>query len=207
MIKLLGSLDKKKHYYVGVSGGVDSMAAFHFLKQMKYNVQPLFFNHQTPTSEEAQRFLLRQPIHCQPSSEEPLGPCPKGKSQEEHWRDKRYAFFHLFEKSTEIIVAHHLDDVVETWVWGSLHGQPKIIPYRNRNVIRPFLTTPKARLMAWATKYQVPYLDDPSNFDTRYQRNYIRHVMMPQVLQINPGIGSMLRKKVLARGTEDDSQR
>ena len=38
MIRLLGKLDKTKRYWVGVSGGVDSMAAFHFLRQMKYHV-------------------------------------------------------------------------------------------------------------------------------------------------------------------------
>lgn len=204
MIKLLGSLDKKQRYWVGVSGGVDSMAAYHFLKQMKYIVQPIFFHHGTPNSDEAQRFLLRRLDSVQPTPSPQDRSIPKNKSKEEHWRDERYKFFKTL--ATPVIVAHHLDDAIETWVWSSLHGQSKLIPYRHGNVIRPFLATPKAELLRWAERHEVPWIDDESNLDTSYQRNYIRRIMMPQVLRINPGIAKTIRKKLLARGVDTSGE-
>lgn len=204
MIKLLGSLDKKQRYWVGVSGGPDSMAAYHFLKKMKYLVQPIFFHHGSPACDEASRFVLRTLDMVQPTPEPQDRSIPKGKSREEHWRDERYKFFKSLH--SPVIVAHHLDDAVETWIWGCLHGQPQLIPYRHANVIRPFLATPKAELLRWAETYRVPWIDDHTNADTSYQRNYIRRIMMPHVLRINPGISKTIRKKLLARGVDTSQE-
>lgn len=193
MIRLLEKLDKTKPYYLGLSGGADSMGAYHFLKQMKYKVDPLFFNHCTEACSQAEKFLGFR-------SAKIAGTKPAKMSKEEWWREDRYKFFHKMDR--EVIVAHHLDDVVETWVWSSLHGQSKLIPYRNGNVIRPFLATPKSELVNWCKRHRVKWIEDFTNLDINHQRNYIRHTMMPHILKINPGIGSMLRKKLLARSID-----
>jgi tRNA(Ile)-lysidine synthase len=44
--------------------------------------------------------------------------------------------------------------------------------------------------------HNVPWIEDDSNADTCYARNYIRHEMMPHVLKINPGIHKTIAKKV-----------
>jgi len=95
-----------------------------------------------------------------------------------------------------VVTCHHLDDCVETWVWSSMHGTGKIIPYRRNGVIRPFRTTRKRQLELWAAMHNVPYLEDDSNADVCYTRNYIRHEMMPHVLRVNPGIHKTIAKKV-----------
>jgi tRNA(Ile)-lysidine synthase len=77
-----------------------------------------------------------------------------------------------------------------------MHGQGKIIPYRHHNVIRPFRLTRKRDLEMWANLNSVEYLEDDSNKDTCYTRNYIRHEMMPHVLRVNPGIHKVIAKKV-----------
>ena len=46
----------------------------------------------------------------------------------------------------------------------------------------------------------VPWIEDESNLDTAYTRNYIRNEMMTNVLKVNPGIHKTIAKKV----TEDD---
>jgi tRNA(Ile)-lysidine synthase len=117
-------------------------------------------------------------------------------SQEEYWRSIRYDWL---ERCTErqIVTAHHLDDCVETWVWSSMHGTGKIIPYsRNERVLRPFRGTRKRDLELWANLNNVPYIEDDTNTDTCYTRNYIRHEMMPHVLKVNPGIHKVVAKKV-----------
>ena len=121
---------------------------------------------------------------------------PKEQSQEEFWRNERYKFFYSID--APIITAHHLDDCVETWIWSSMHGEGKIIPYSNRNVIRPFRGTHKRDFQLWADLKNVDYVEDDSNTDTCYTRNYIRHEMMPNVLRVNPGIDKVIAKKVRA---------
>jgi len=42
----------------------------------------------------------------------------------------------------------------------------------------------------------IPWIEDDTNTDTCYTRNYIRHEMLPHVLNVNPGIHKTIAKKV-----------
>ena len=53
---------------------------------------------------------------------------------------------------------------------------------------------------ALAAEVGVPFIEDPSNTDISYMRNYIRHEMMPKVLKVNPGIKKTVRKLMDKRG-------
>ena len=118
-------------------------------------------------------------------------------SWEEFWRVERYKYFKK-HSDRPIVTAHHLNDVVEWWVFTALHGETKIIPYENPdyNIIRPFLLTPKIELIDWCDRKSVPYLVDPSNESRDHMRNVVRHDMMPSILKVNPGVEKVLRKKV-----------
>jgi len=199
MIKLQGKLPRQ--VMVACSGGVDSMAVLDFLKR-KHDVQVYYFNHGTAHGNEAQKFVksycLRNNLlyHIR-KIDNPN--TPKGKSQEEYWREMRYGWMNMLSKYMPVITCHHLDDCVETWVWSSMHGTGKIVPYSNgHGVIRPFRLNRKKELELWCGLNNVPYIEDSSNKDTRYTRNYIRHQMMPHVLQVNPGIYKTIKKKVMA---------
>ena len=193
MIKLQGKLPRE--VYVACSGGVDSMAALDFLSN-NHDVTILFFDHDTPTSREALHFVSVQAKKYDAGFL--YGTISRKKrddeSMEEYWRNERYKFFHSINGT--VVTGHHLDDCVETWVWSSMHGTGKIIPYRNRNVIRPFRGTRKRDFELWADLKNVPHVEDDSNADTCYTRNYIRHEMMPNVLRVNPGIHKVIAKKV-----------
>ena len=197
MIKIQGKIPRK--VYVACSGGVDSMAALDFLKR-NHDVFVLHFNHGTDYGFKALEFVGN---YC---ADNDIGFLTNvtgqerekqaRESQEEYWRSIRYDWL---ERCTErqIVTGHHLDDCVETWVMSSMHGTGKIIPYnRNDRVLRPFRLTRKRDLELWASLNNVPHLEDDSNQDTCYTRNYIRHEMMPNVLQVNPGIHKTIAKKV-----------
>jgi tRNA(Ile)-lysidine synthase len=64
------------------------------------------------------------------------------------------------------------------------------------NVLRPFLTTRKSEFIRWCIHHNVPWIEDHSNMDTKYTRNYIRNEMMPHVLKVNPGIHTLVKKIV-----------
>ena len=194
MIKLQGKLPREVH--VACSGGVDSMAVVDFLRN-NHKVTVVYFDHGTQHSTEAGVFISNYcvdndlPLMYGRISRE----RERNESQEEYWRNERYKFFDTI--NADVITCHHLEDCVETWVWSSMHGEGKIIPYRNKNVIRPFRQTRKRDLQLWAELNNIKHVEDTSNNDTKFIRNYIRHEMMPHVLRVNPGIYKTIKKKVL----------
>ena len=193
MIKLQGKLPR--NLFVACSGGIDSMAALDFLRR-NHEVTVCYFDHGTDHSRRAFDFLVeytaQQGLPLMHSKI--LRDKHKDESWEEFWRNQRYQFLHKLRGP--VVTAHHLDDCVETWVWSSMHGTGKIIPYANKNVIRPFRMTRKRDFQMWADLKNVPHVEDDSNADTCYTRNYIRHEMMPHVLRVNPGIHKTILKKV-----------
>ena len=194
MIKM--SFKVPRRVGVAVSGGCDSMAVLDFLRR-SHEVTALHFNHRTQGSDAATDivydFCKDKGIDyiCQYLSED----CPKGSSLEDFWRRERYKFFETFHDCMDVITCHHLDDAVETWIFSSLNGNPKLIPSKRGMFLRPFLQTRKAVFEDWCFRKNVPYVEDQSNLDTRFTRNFIRHELMPKVLRVNPGIHKVIRKK------------
>lgn len=193
MIKLLVPLPKK--ITIACSGGVDSMAAVDFLSR-KHNITVAFYHHGTKTSDKAIEFVAK---YCSEKNIPVMygmisGEKPKDKSLEEHWRDMRYKF--LSNSPDLVVTAHHLDDAVETYIWGCMHGTPKVPQIYKSNVIRPFLTTHKQELIDWCIRKNVPWIEDKSNNNTDFTRNYIRKELMPHALRVNPGLPKVVRKIV-----------
>lgn len=184
------------------SGGVDSLAVAHFLKRGGKNVTLLHFNHGCEYSDKIEE-------QCRQRAEElglPIvvmkmesGERPKGQSLEDFWRRGRYRALRSYANSVgqKLLTGHHLNDNLENWLWSSMHGEGKLIPHEDATVIRPFLTTDKDEFVSYAERHGLVPVDDPYNDNLHLTRNYIRHVMMPHVLKINPGIKKVIRKKYL----------
>lgn len=117
-------------------------------------------------------------------------------SKEEFWRIERYKFFSNFN-DRPIITCHHLNDQIENWIFTSLHGNGMLIPYRNGNIIRPFLLCKKQDLIEYAkSKNITEWMEDPSNLDNSYMRNYIRNNIVQHALNVNNGLYKTIAKKV-----------
>lgn len=195
MIKIFGKIPME--IAIAVSGGADSMACLDFLRRTR-DVVVLHYNHGTkyaPIAEQCvKEYCAKHDLNLV------IGRCeeemPKGVSAEAWWRDRRYEFFNE-ATSRKIVMAHHLDDVVENWVFTSMNGNPSMIPRVRGNYLRPFLCTRKQDFVDWCERFSVPVVEDPSNSDTKYRRNYIRHELMPHILQINPGIHKTIKKKIM----------
>lgn len=179
------------------------MAALHFLSKRR-NVTAVHFNHGTGAAADEAEALVEG--YCKErglalATGHLTEDCPDSRSREDFWRQQRYEFFENLAltpwyKELPFITCHHLDDVVETWLFTSLHGQGRLIPSRRGRYLRPFLGTRKAVLEDWCLRHDVPYVEDPSNNDTSFMRNYIRHELVPKALRVNPGIHKVMRKKV-----------
>lgn len=194
MLKLLVPLPKI--ITIACSGGVDSMAVVDFLSR-KHDVTVAFFHHGTKTSDDAMEFVSK---YCTDKNIPVLFGMiqnklkPSDMSQEEYWRVMRYEF--LINCGDAVVTAHHLDDCVETYLWGCLNGTPKVPSIHKANVVRPFLTTPKQEFIDWCIRKNVPWIEDETNKDTAYIRNYIRKELMPHALQVNPGLHKVVKKIV-----------
>lgn len=180
--------------YVAVSGGIDSMVLFDFVK--RHNKTILHFNHGTEfgakASEFVQDYAYQNKINIRAAKI--FGSKTKSESWEEYWRNKRYRFFSQFDDG-KIALAHHLDDAVETYLFNMIHGNDWLMPASRGNIVRPFITTRKNQIIKWANDHGVNYLDDPSNCDDKFSRSIIRNQMMDQVMKINPGIHKVVAKK------------
>jgi tRNA(Ile)-lysidine synthase len=192
MIKITVPLPK--NITIACSGGVDSMAVVDFLSR-KHKVTIAHFNHKTQHGEKASEFVSR---YCGDNNIPMLYGLPRSQkgnkeSQEEYWRRERYEFL---SDLGPVITCHHLDDCVETYIWSSLHGTPKVIPLTRNNVLRPFLTTRKQDFVYWCESRNVPWIEDESNKNSRYTRNYIRNELMPHALHVNPGLHTLVKKIV-----------
>jgi len=196
-MKILGNIPPA--LTVALSGGVDSMVLLDFvLNGGRRSVKLAYFHHGTAHAEDALKFVtdlsktLKIDLTVGRLEEQP----PNGVSMEEFWRNARYKF--LDSLPGPIALAHHLDDVIETWIFSALHGRPKLIPYRRNACFRPFLTVKKSEILEWAKKNRVPYIEDPSNANANcgYVRNHIRHNIVPEALKVNPGLHKVMRRLV-----------
>lgn len=193
MINLLGVLPPK--CIVAFSGGVDSVAIVNFLLNGRKEVDLAFFHHGTETSKKAYNFVVKFAIKQKLNIH--IGNISRTRlsheSPEEFWRNERHKFFAKFK--LPVITAHHLDDAIETWIFSSLHGNSKLIPYANGNIIRPFLKTPKKELVLWCKRKKLEWVEDESNNNISYMRNLIRHKIVPEALKVNPGLHKVIKKK------------
>lgn len=195
-MKLLGKIPNKVN--IAFSGGIDSVAITHFLMQSSRDITLYYFNHGTAHGLEAESFCRNFAIECGlPIHIDNILDYRHKKddeSKEEYWRMCRYEF--LNTHTEPMITCHHLDDEVETWLFSSLHNYPKLIPYRRNHIIRPFLLNRKDELAEYVHKHDLVWIQDYSNYDITYPRNRLRHVVLPELLKINPGLYRVIARKV-----------
>ena len=194
MIRILNKIPNK--VTIACSGGPDSMAALDFLRRGRREVRAAYFNHGTSHGEFA---FDKVKSYCAYHDIELLSARIKRErhpeeSLEEYWRNERKKFLNSIDG--DVITAHTLDDCIEWWIFTSLHGNPRLIPYKNENIIRPFLVTQKQNLINWCERKNVSYVVDPGNTNLRFARSRIRNQIIPEALYINPGLCKVLKKKI-----------
>ncbi len=111
-----------------------------------------------------------------------------GEGLEAAARKARYAAFENALREHEILItAHHRDDQAETFLLRALRGSgpdglAAMRPWRKFAAgrhWRPLLETPRGDLLAYAQLHGLSWLDDPSNEDTRHDRNFLRQRILP----------------------------
>lgn len=193
-------------YWIAVSGGVDSMSVLHWLNVDKPDRKDallgvLHINHNTgdfaDNAEKMVRaFCKRNGFRCTVSLV--TGEPPPGQSREEWWRNERYDYFdNRVVGDDPIILGHHFDDCLEEYIMCTMvRGFQGTIPYSHGRCIRPFRLWKRKDICDYARKNAVSYVNDPSNLNTAFKRNYIRSNIVPSVLSINPGVYNIVEKMI-----------
>lgn len=180
-----------------LSGGRDSVALLHFLKERNFHLAAAHFDHHLRSnSTEDREFcekLCREWRIPYYSGEGDVGALPG--NTEANARSARYAFL---EETAErigaavIVTAHNADDELETVLLHltrgcGLNGLTGIRPRLGR-VVRPMLQVPRAVIDAYVEENRLPFVEDATNADTTYARNRIRHQVVPVLKSINPRV-------------------
>ncbi len=99
-----------------------------------------------------------------------------------------------------ILTAHHLDDSLETFLINFTRGTGLEgltgIPEQNDKIIRPLLIFSREEIMTFAKENKVPWREDSSNATDKYWRNKIRHVVIPVLKELNPGLLSSFENTI-----------
>lgn len=108
-------------------------------------------------------------------------------------RDLRYAWFEELRLQLQydyLAVAHHRDDLIETMLINLSRGTGirglSGIQAKNGVIVRPLLFASREEILAYADANKLPYKHDSSNDELVYQRNVIRHQIIPLFETLNP---------------------
>lgn len=101
-----------------------------------------------------------------------------------------------------ILTAQHQNDQAETLLLQLLRGagpkglagMAKITQLGNAQLVRPFLAVSQTDIVAYARRHDLKWIDDPSNVETRWARNYIRHDLWPSIEQRWPAAAKTLSR-------------
>ncbi|MDF2191425.1 tRNA lysidine(34) synthetase TilS [Paraflavitalea sp. CAU 1676] len=120
-------------------------------------------------------------------------------------RELRYAWFRSLvavESSNLscIVTAHHLDDNIETVLMNffkgtGIAGMRGILP-KQAMVVRPLLFATKEELVEFARQEQLTWVEDSSNAQDKYSRNYLRHQVAPLLQKIYPEVMTNLADNI-----------
>jgi tRNA(Ile)-lysidine synthase len=181
---------------VAYSGGLDSTvllhAARHLLQGQPTGLRAIHVNHGIEIAADQWQ------AHCQASCEQwqiPLD-CSKlnlGKgSSEDEARQARYAVFaEQLGEGELLLLAQHLDDQLETLLLrlcrgsgvAGLAGMPGQRRLGRGRLLRPWLDKPRTALEGYAREQALEWIEDQSNADSGYDRNYCRREVLPRLEQ------------------------
>jgi len=195
-------LNPQQKYLLAISGGVDSvvMADLFHQSAFRFDFVHCNFRLRGGDSDKDEAFVqaLAQSygVDCIVKSFDTQMYASEQKiSIQMAARDLRYTWFeHILQdhQYPGIATAHHKNDVLETMVFNlakgtGLSGLRGMRPWQGQ-IFRPLLFCDKQQIQEYAQQRGLKWREDSSNAEAKYQRNFIRHKVIPLLEQINPSL-------------------
>jgi tRNA(Ile)-lysidine synthase len=200
--------DPAQKVLLAVSGGIDSMVLLHLFEKSEfdYGIVHCNFNLRGEESDKDEEFVKKHVLeHGVPAffesfeTKEYAQLC--GISIEMAARDLRYEYFERIRSKNKydfIATAHHQDDLIETFFL-NLSRKTGIkgltgIKDKTCKIIRPLLWVGRKEIEQFAAENYIDFREDSSNNEVVYQRNFLRHKILPLFSELNPAF----KKNLLA---------
>lgn len=214
-----------KYVIVGFSGGADSSLLLEYFVSRRDSedfpeIRAVHVNHMLrgAESDSDEEFCRRRcgelgvPLEVK-RIDVPAMMAESGLGCEECARNARYAVFDEVRRSLDgdsvIATAHNADDNLETVLFnlargGGATGLSGIAPVREDGVIRPILGLGGEEIRQACRELGIPFVTDSTNLDEGYTRNFIRHLVVPRLKEVNPGAAdASVRAGISLREDED----
>ena len=201
--KLKNWVQPGRRLTLALSGGADSVVLLDILAQLRisqyFSLSAIHVNHQiSPNAAGWAEFCAQLCVGYKIPFQAVTVDIKRqpGESLEALARDARYQVFS--ELNTDFVVlAQHLDDQAETLLLQLLRGAGAKglsamgeLQARGEGqgaIIRPLLDVPRRTILDYAAQRGLDWVEDESNADIAYDRNYLRHQVMPLLEQRFPG--------------------
>ncbi len=188
LTRLIGT--EKAKFIVGVSGGRDSMALLTAMVQLGLDVTAIHINYQlreesslldeTYVNDYCTQLMCPLIIHRVEKESN------SGNTQD--WARKiRFDFFEKVQHEINadwIVLAHHLQDLQESqWLKFLRHSIEGLqgMEEKSGRLIRPMLHINRTEIENFVQENKIPFRDDQSNFENKYNRNWLRNAFIPEI--------------------------
>lgn len=196
---ILDSFPQAKKMWIACSGGMDSCVLLHLIHSHKQKIkqnlelQVVYVNHglQAEGAKWGEFCKAQSSAYDIPFLQLDISEAlPKGISVEAWARDRRYSMIaDVMQKDDLLLTAHHQDDQVETFFLQALRGvgprglasMPANKVFAKGYHVRPLLNFTRSELFLYANENDLIWNEDPSNSETRYDRNYLRHNILSDI--------------------------
>ena len=196
-------------FIVAYSGGLDSHVLLHLLSACQLPCRAIYIDHGLQA--ESQNWSAHCAAVCQQlniafQSISVNAVADKGESPEASARAARYdALAKQMQPSDILLTAQHLQDQSETLLLqmlrtsgpAGLAAMPAVKAFAAGLHVRPLLMTERNELEDYARRHQLEWIEDPSNNDQRYDRNFFRRSIFPLLKKRWPSINQTLANVTL----------
>lgn len=196
-------------WWLGLSGGVDSLLLLHLLAELKPRPPLCALHVHHGLLADADQWTT----HCEKVCTELGVPItvvrvrvePDGDGLESAARRARYEVFRRYLGADDVLfLAHHRDDQLETLLLrllrGSgvdgLSGMPQRRPLGAGWLVRPLLDWNRSEIDEAARQQGLYWVEDPSNSDRRFDRAFLRQELLPQLAQRWPDYRQRLQHSI-----------
>lgn len=204
--------DKTDKLLIGVSGGRDSIFMAEMFINTGFNISIAHTNFSLRGEESdleekfVKEYALKKGLMFYSTKFDTQSYATKNKiSIQMAARQLRYSWFDkLIEENnySKVAVAHNRNDTVETFFINLMRGTGikglKGISNKKKNVIRPVLFADRSEITSYLQENKIKWKDDSSNDSDKYQRNFIRHNIIPKIEEIEPNFTDRMQANMRA---------
>lgn len=205
--KFLKYIEQKKLFagsdniLLAISGGRDSMTMLQLFKSAGFNFAVAHFNHKTRNGgsdldeEFVKDFCSKIDVNFYSTAVDIKSLLKKGQGNNFQDLARKYRYEWLEEirkdhKFNYIATAHNQDDNIETFIYKLIKGSGtkgiEGIKPKSGNIIRPLLDVTRLEIDRYISDNRIHFVEDSSNNETDYNRNFIRHKIIPLFRQLHP---------------------